>query len=120
DGAHQTHDVERRFGEIDLAPEQRDPRAVLLRLTDELETVAGGARAAAQDADDQARIERGQLFEGSRPIVGDLEEFRPLRLGEAGEAADDGIVDELRDRLRAQAALYIRVEDLEEIGKTVG
>ena len=108
------------FGQIDLAPEQRDPRAVLFRLTNELETVARGARAAAEDADDHARVERRQLFQRSRPVIGDLEEFRPLRLGEAGETADDRVVDELGDRLRAQAPLDVRIEDLEEIGEAVG
>ena len=89
DRAHQTHDVERRFGEVDLAAEQRDARAVFLRLMDQLETVAGRAGAAAEHADDEARVEGRQLFERARPVVGDLEEARPLGLGEAGEAADD-------------------------------
>ena len=108
------------FGQIDLAPEQRDPRAILFRLTNELETVARGARAAAEDADDHARVERRQLFQRSRPVIGDLEKFRPLRLGEAGETADDRVVDELWDRFRAQAPLDVRIEDLQEIGEAVG
>src|SRR5277367_3468683 len=111
-GAHEADDVERRFGQIDLAPEQRDPRAVLFRLTNELETVARGARAAAEDADDHARVERRQLFQRSRPVIGDLEKFRPLRLGEAGETADDRVVDELGDRFRAQTPVDVRIEDL--------
>src|SRR6202042_540242 len=93
DGAHETHDVERRFREIDLAAEQRDARAIFLRLMNELETIAGRAGAAAQHANDEARVERRQLFQRSRSIIGDLEEFRPLRLREAGEAADDCVVD---------------------------
>ena len=108
------------FGQIDLAPEQRDSRAVLLRLMDELETVAGGPRAAAEDANDEARIERRQLFQSSRPVIGDLEEFRPLGFGQAGETADDRVVDELRDRFRAQAPFDVRIEDLEEIEEAVG
>src|SRR5271166_5031854 len=115
DGPHKPHDVERRFGEIDLAAEQGDARAMLLRLIDELETVAGGARPSPEHADHEARIERRQLLERFRPVIGDLEETRALGLGEAREAADDRIIDEMRHLVRREAALDIRVEHFEEV-----
>ena len=87
------------FGEIDLAAEESDTRAVLLRLMDEFEAVARRAGAAAKHADDKTRIIGGELFQRSRSIVGDLEEFRPLGFGEPGKAADDRVVDEMRQGL---------------------
>ena len=120
DGAHETHHVKRGFGQVDLAAEQRDARPVLLRLMKELETIARRARAAAQDADHQIRVERRQLLQGFWPVIGDLEESRPLRLGEACEAMDDGVVDELRHRFRGQPSFDIRIEHLEKIRKSVG
>ena len=89
DRAHEVDHVERQFREVDLAAEQRDARAVFLRLEDELEAVARGAGAAAEHADDQARIEGGELVERARPVVDHLEEARPLGLGQTGEAAHD-------------------------------
>src|ERR1019366_52880 len=67
DRAHELDHVERRLGEIDLAAKQRDARAILLRLKDQLEAIAGGAGAAAEHADDQARVEGSELVEGARP-----------------------------------------------------
>src|ERR1700690_1304677 len=85
----------------------------------ELETVAGRSRSAAQHANHEARVERRQLLQRFRSVIDDLQEFWPLRLGEAGEAPDDRVVDELRHGLRRQAALDIRIEHLEEIGEAV-
>ena len=71
---------------------------------DEFETVARRPRPAAEHADDQARIERGQFVERLRSIVSDLEEPGPLGLGEAGQAANDGVVDEGRNQFRLETA----------------
>src|SRR5208337_2395404 len=80
-----------RLGEVDLAPEQGDARAVLLRLMDELEAVARRARPAAEHADHKARIEGGELLERPRPIICDFQKSRPLDLGEAREAPDNRV-----------------------------
>ena len=119
DRPHQPHDVERRLGEVDLAPEESDLRAVFLRLVDELEAVARGARPAAEHADHEARVVADELVERLRPVVGDLEEPRPLDLGQAREAAHDRVVDEVRDRFLLEAAVDVRVEHLEEVGEAV-
>ncbi len=103
-----------------LRPNSATRAPYFSRLMNELETVAGRACSAAQHADHEAGVERRQLLQRSRPVVGDLEEFRPLRLGEAGEAPDDRVVDELRHGLRRQAALDVRIEHLEEIREAVG
>ena len=79
---HQDEEGERILGEVDLAPEQRDAGAILLRLVQKLERVPRRSRAAAEHADDEARIEAGKLFQGLRAIVYDLEELRPIRLGD--------------------------------------
>ncbi len=57
DGAHKAHDVKRRLGQIDLAPEKRDARAIFFCLMDEFETVPGRARSATQQADDETGVE---------------------------------------------------------------
>src|SRR6185437_13369127 len=50
-----------------------------------------------------------------------LEEARPLGLGEAGESADDRVVDEPGHCLRVEAAaLDIGIEDFEKVGDAVG
>src|SRR5208337_1310533 len=113
--AHQPHDVERRLGEVDLAPEQGDARAVLLRLMDELEAVARRARPAAEHADHKARIEGGELLERPRPIICDFQKSRPLDLGEAREAPDNRVVDEVRDEFGVEGLLDVRVEHLEKV-----
>jgi hypothetical protein len=69
---HQRDDGERGLGEVDLAAEEGHARAVSLGLVQELERVARGPRAAAQHADDEARVERRQLLERLRAVVGDL------------------------------------------------
>jgi len=119
DRAHHLDHVERRFGEVDLAAEQGDARAVLLRLENQLEAIAGGAGAAAEHADDQARVEGSELVERARPVVDDLEETRPLGLGQAGEAAHDAVVDEIRhDVGRDQPG--VGIEDFEEVAEVAG
>ena len=52
-------------------------------------------------------------------MVGDLEEERPARLRHAGERADDHVVDEAADVLRALRTRDVRVEDLEEVAEAL-
>ncbi|MNV68459.1 hypothetical protein D3C71_1613140 [compost metagenome] len=76
--AHQHDQIERCFSQIDLAPEQREPRTVTLRLRHQLKRIAGGARSAAKNADDQFGIERGEFLQRLRPVIGHLEKQRSL------------------------------------------
>ncbi len=77
DPAKHFDEGERMLGEIDLSAEQRDARAVLLRVGDQLEGVVGGAGAAAEDADDQLRIVTDQLAQRLRTVVSDFQEDGP-------------------------------------------
>jgi hypothetical protein len=117
---HQRHDGERGLGQVDLAAEEGHARAVALGLAQQLERVARGPGAAAQHADDDARVERRQLLQRLRAVVGDLQEAGPLGPGQAGEAAQDAVVDVVGQDVGCQAGLDVRVEDLEEVGEAAG
>src|SRR5215472_17955440 len=84
DVAHQGYDNERRFGEIDLAAEKCHPSAIAFGLSDQFEGVASGAGAASQHADDEALVERRQLFERLRTTIDNLEKLRTIGLGHPG------------------------------------
>ena len=77
DPAKHFNEGERVLGEIDLAAKQRDARAILLGVAEQLEGVVGGAGAAAENADDQLRIVTGEFGELFRPVVSHLEKHRP-------------------------------------------
>ena len=80
---HQGDQGERVLGQVDLAPEQHEPRAAALRGREQLESIARRAGATAEDPDDDGRIVRDQLLERLRAIVGDLQELRPAGSGTA-------------------------------------
>ena len=94
DQAEELDERELVLGVVDLAAEEGDLGPVLLGVVQELEGVARGAGRAAQDADDQVRVEPDQLFHGLRAVVDDLEEERPAGRGDAGEHPGDHVVDD--------------------------
>ncbi len=75
------------LGVVDLAAEEGDPGPVLLGVVEELEGVAGRAGRAAQDADDQVRVEPDQLFHGLGAVVDHLEKERPAGRADARPAS---------------------------------
>ena len=69
------------LGVVDLAAEEGDLGAVFLGVVQKLKGVARGAGRAAQDADDQVRVEPDQLFHGLGAVIDHLEEERAGRSG---------------------------------------
>ena len=104
---------------VDLAAEQRGPRAVPSGLLEQLERVVRRAGGAAEDAGDEVRVVGDQLLHRLRPVVRDLEEDRPARLRHAGERADDQVVDEPAEVVRALRTRDVGVEDLEEVAEAL-
>ncbi len=103
------------LGVVDLAAKQRDPGAVFLRLVDQLEGVVSRPGAAAEDADHQVRVVLGQLLHRARAVINNLQKERSPRLGHAGQAAEDVVIDEFAELLRRDAAGDVRVEHFQEI-----
>ncbi len=69
------------LGVVDLAAEEGDLGPVFLGVVEELKGVARGAGRAAQDADDQVRVEPDQLFHRLGAVIDHLEEQRAGRSG---------------------------------------
>ena len=69
------------LGVVDLAAEEGDLGPVFLGVVQELKGVARGAGRAAQDADDQVRVEPDQLFHGLGAVIDHLEEHAAGRPG---------------------------------------
>ncbi len=96
--AHRADDFHRILGKVDFAPEQRDTRAEPFGLANQFQRVARGARAAAQDTDDQIpRIERGKFCHRPRAVILHFQKQRAFRAGHPGETAHDGVVDVYSD-----------------------
>ena len=55
---------------------------------------------------------------GQWAVVGDLQKHRPAGTGNAGEGADDQVVDEPAEVRRASGAAGVGVEDFEEVAET--
>ena len=72
DPAKHFDESEWMLGEIDLSPEQRNARTILLRVRDQLEGVIRCASASAEDADDQLGIVARQFIERFRTVVSNL------------------------------------------------
>src|SRR6185369_12178975 len=105
------------LGVIDLATKESDPRAVFLRVVNQLEGVVSRARAAAQDPDDEIGIVLRQFLHSARAMIDDLEEQRSPGLRNPGQRANDVVVDELAQLLRSDVALNIGIEHFEEVTK---
>ena len=84
-----------------LRPKERHPRAVLLRLGDQLEGVERGPTAAAQHADDHRRIVVYQFLQGLWAEERDLQKLRPRVARRPGKGSHDVIVHESADVLGA-------------------
>ena len=118
-GTHVTHHFQRPLRRIDLSPEQGNPRAILLGLVYQLEAVARRAGTAAEYADHHVRIKARQFLERLGAVVGDLQEARLLLIRQAGETADDGVVDEGRHVIWRQS-WHVGVEHLQEVAEAQG
>ena len=90
------------LGVVDLAAEEGDLGAVFLGVVQELKGVAGRAGRAAQDADDQVRVEPDQLFHGLRAVIDHLEEERPAGRADARQHPRDHVVDVAGQDARAR------------------
>ena len=86
---------------VDLAPEQRHPRPVLAGVLEQEERVVGRARRATEDADHEVRVVGDQFLHHLRAVVDHLEKDRPPRLRNARQRANDHVVHEAADVLRA-------------------
>src|SRR4051794_41185419 len=80
DRAHIAHDVELALGIVYFTAEQRDARTILFGLIQQFKRVASRARAAAEHADHELRIEGDEFFECPRAVVGIFQEFWPVAL----------------------------------------
>ena len=81
------------LGVVDLAAEEGDLGPIFLGVVEELKGVARGAGRAAQDADDQVRVEPHQLFHGLGPVIDHLEEDRAAGRADARQHPRDHVVD---------------------------
>lgn len=81
----------------------------------QLEGIRGRPGRSPQDADHERAIVLNQLGQGVGAVVRHLQEERPLGVGDPGQGADDGIVDERRDLRRLEADRSVGVEHLEEV-----
>ena len=79
DQAEELDERELVLGVVDLPAEEGDPGAVLLGVVQELEGVARRPGRAAEDADDEVRVEPDELLQRLRAVVDDLEELRAAR-----------------------------------------
>ena len=115
DEAEELDEGELVFGVVDLAAVEGDPGAMLLGVVQHLEGVEGGAGGAAEDADDEVGVVGDELFEGLRAVVDDLQEAGAAGAGDAGEHADDVVVQEAGEFVGGQAVGQVGVEDFEEV-----
>src|SRR5258708_4162932 len=98
------------LGVVNFAPEKGNPRAILLRIVDQLERVITRAGTAAKHADDEVRIVLRQFLHRARAVIHDFEEDWAARLRHAGQAANDVVVDEFAQALGRDAAGDVRIE----------
>lgn len=119
DAAEVLDERERVLGEVDLASEQGDARAVFLRVVDELEGVERGARAAPENADDDIGIIGNEFLERAGAVVGDFEKERTSGAGHAGEGAHDVVVKKGGDGAVGNGGIDVGVEDFEEVAEVL-
>ena len=94
--AEEREQIQRAFGQLDLAAKQRHTGAGFFALMDEFEAIACGATAAAENADDQFGIIGRKLFHGAATVEWHFEEEWTISACHAGDAAQDVVVDEER------------------------
>ena len=92
---------------------------MLAGIVNELEGIECGARATAKDTDHEFGIVGHQFFKRSRPVVGDFQKHRPADFGDAGERADDVIVEESGHLFVGDAGVHIRIEDFEKVAEAL-
>src|SRR5882724_7696181 len=103
------------LGIVNFAPEESNPRAILLRVVDQREGIISCAGAAAKHSDHEVRIVLRQFLHRARAMIDDLEKQRTARLRHAGQAAKDVVVGKLAQLLRRDAAVDIRIEYFQKI-----
>ena len=105
------------FRVVDLAAKERDARAVFLGIVDKFEGVVGGAGAAAEDTDDEVGIVLSEFLHRARAVIDDFQKKRAAGFRDAGEAAEDVVVDEFAKLFRRDTAADVRIEDFEEVAE---
>ena len=105
---------------VDFPAEEGGACAVFFGVFEEFEGVVGGAAGAAEDSGDEGGVIGDEFFHGAGAVVGDLEKDGTAGGGDAGECADDQVVDEAAEIGGAMVAAGVGVEDFEEMAKTLG
>ena len=95
------------FGQVDLAAEQRHSRSVELRISNHFEGVVAGPGTAAQDAHDQPGVILHQFAQRFRPVVSNFKKNRTPAFRDAGQRANDVVIDKGRNLSCGNAGLDV-------------